>query len=106
MKRVVITGYGVVSALGVGREAHESGLREGRNGIAQISMFPTEGLTTTIGAEAKTFIGEEHFTRNEISMRDRVAQMAIKAGSGAERRTLAQCRNNYRFINGRPEHGR
>ena len=83
MKRVVITGYGVVSALGVGREAHESGLREGRNGIAQISMFPTEGLTTTIGAEAKTFIGEEHFTRNEISMRDRVAQMAIKAAREA-----------------------
>lgn len=83
MRRVVVTGSGVVSSLGIGRHAHESALKEGKSGISQIELIPTEGLSIPIAAEAKDFKGEDHFTRSEISLRDRVTQMALKAAEEA-----------------------
>lgn len=77
MHKVVVTGLGVVSALGTGREAHMEGLREGRSGIGPITLIDTERLMIRIAAEAKTFRGEDHFDRQQISLYDRVTQMAM-----------------------------
>ena len=83
MRRVVVTGTGVVSALGIGSAAHLGALREGRGGISKIELIPTEGLSIDIAAEAKSYVGSEHFTRNELSLRDRVTQMALTAAGEA-----------------------
>ncbi len=83
MRRVVVTGSGVVSSLGVGREPFLKGLREGRSGIGPIKMIPTEGLSTNFAAEARDFIGEEHFSRSDIALFDRVTQMALVAAAEA-----------------------
>lgn len=83
MRRVVVTGSGVVSSLGVGREAFLTGLREGRSGIGPIEMIQTEGLATNFAAEARDFRGEEHFSRSDISLFDRVTQMALHAAQEA-----------------------
>ncbi len=45
---VAVTGIGVVSALGVGKEDNWAKLTAGQSGIRTISRFPTEGLRTTI----------------------------------------------------------
>jgi nodulation protein E len=79
----VITGAGVVSALGIGYEAHTAGLREGRVGIQPITRFDPERLMVKIAGEAKDFEGENHFTRSEIALLDRVSQMALIAAREA-----------------------
>ncbi len=79
MRRVVVTGAGVVSALGIGYDAHVAALREARSGIGPIELIETDGLNIPIAAEAKGYVGTEHFNRNELTLRDRVTQMALTA---------------------------
>ncbi|MEM0990176.1 MAG: beta-ketoacyl-[acyl-carrier-protein] synthase family protein [Pseudomonadota bacterium] len=81
--RVVITGVGTVSALGTGFRAHADGLSEGRLGIKPISRFDPERLMVKIFGEATQFSGEDHFTRSELSLLDRVSQMALIAAKEA-----------------------
>ena len=45
MRRVAITGLGVVSALGIGVEAFWEGLTAGRSGIRRITLFDPSALT-------------------------------------------------------------
>jgi 3-oxoacyl-[acyl-carrier-protein] synthase II len=52
-RRVVITGMGVVSSLGIGRRAFASALREGRCVVTPISAFPTEGYPYAHGTEVQ-----------------------------------------------------
>ena len=82
-RRVVVTGSGVVSSLGVGREIFLEGLREGRSGIGPIEMIPTEGLQTSFAAEARGFRGEDYFNRSDLTLFDRVTQMALVAAEEA-----------------------
>jgi nodulation protein E len=82
-RRVAITGYGVVSALGVGRAAHAEGLRAGRCGIGELDMADAERLTVRIGAAATDFRGENHFDRGELALLDRTTQMAVVAAAEA-----------------------
>ena len=82
-RRVVVTGIGVVSALGTGYQDHCAGLREGRLGIGPVSRFDPERLMVKIAAEAKQFEGEDHFSRSEIALLDRVSQMALIAAREA-----------------------
>ncbi len=51
MRRVVITGAGSINALGVGVEAFERGLREGRCGIGSISLFDSRAYRSSCAAE-------------------------------------------------------
>lgn len=75
--RVAVTGLGVVSALGVGREPHFAGLREGRSGIGPIELIDPSRLMVQIAAEAKDFSPEGRFDRSQLALFDRVTQMAL-----------------------------
>ena len=86
-RRVVVTGVGVVSALGTGYDAHAQGLKEGRLGIREISRFDTGRLTVKIAGEAAQFEGADHFTRSEITLLDRVSQLALTAAAEAVERS-------------------
>src|SRR5947209_2148401 len=55
MRRVVITGIGIISPLGLTRTTTWEGLLEGRSGVNTLNGFDTAGLDTTIGAEVKGF---------------------------------------------------
>ena len=55
MRRVVVTGAGVVSSLGDSRAALHRALCQGHNAIRSIELFPIEGLGCSLGGEIKDF---------------------------------------------------
>ena len=79
MRRVAITGIGIIAPTGVGREAFWSALTEGRSGISRIEVFDTSNLKTNIAGVCRDFRPEEFFDEREMSRLDRVSQMAIAA---------------------------
>ena len=54
-RRVVITGCGAVTPIGIGKEEFWSALERGENGVDYITLFDTEKHTTKIAAEVKKF---------------------------------------------------
>ena len=74
---VAVTGIGVVSALGVGKEDNWAKLTAGQSGIRAITRFPTEGLRTTI-AGAVNDVYKDYMSPAELTER-----IAILAGEEA-----------------------
>lgn len=58
-KRVVITGLGVVSPIGIGKEQYWNSLREGKSSFKPISLFDTKGLKVNIAGEIADFKPKE-----------------------------------------------
>jgi 3-oxoacyl-[acyl-carrier-protein] synthase II len=85
MKRIAITGIGLIAPTGVGRERVWAALAEGRSGISRIEDFDTSNLKTNIAGVCREFRGEEFFDEREMSRLDRVSQMAIAATEMATR---------------------
>src|SRR5260370_27872414 len=54
-RRVVITGMGCVTPIGIGREAYWSGLREGASGVRRIESFDVSNSPVKIAAEVRDF---------------------------------------------------
>ncbi len=59
-RRVVITGLGIVSPIGIGCNAYWSALSERRGGVDTIRSFPVEGLPTNVGGEVRGFDAKSH----------------------------------------------
>ena len=81
--RVVVTGLGLVSPVGQGREATWSALLAGRSGVGLIGAFDTEGYSAKIGAEVKDFDPGEIVEPKERKKTDRFAQFALVAAEEA-----------------------
>ena len=77
--RVVITGIGVVSPIGLDRQSTWEGLVAGRSGVDQISCFDPEGYRTTIAAEVLGFDAAQHVGRKEARRMDRFVQLGAVA---------------------------
>ncbi len=78
-RRVVVTGIGMVSALGVGTEKTWASLLEGKSGIGYLSRFDTTGFTTTIAGEVKDFDPSPFIERKEVRKMDLFIQYAVTA---------------------------
>lgn len=78
-RRVVVTGMGVVSPIGIGLDAFWSGLVEGRSGIGPITRFDASGLDCRIAGEVHDFEPERYMDRKEARRADRFAQFALAA---------------------------
>ena len=65
-RRVVVTGMGLVSPIGIGLEANLNSLKEGKSGVGPITRFDTTGFDTTIAAEIKGFDPEHAPIRNAL----------------------------------------
>ncbi len=85
MKRIAVTGIGVIAPTGVGRERVWEALVEGRSGISRIEDFDTSNLKTNIAGVCRDFRPEEMFDEREMSRLDRVSQLAIAATEMATR---------------------
>ena len=78
-RRVVITGLGVVSAIGVGRDAYWESLKAGRSGIKKISSFDTTSYPCDVAGEITDFDPADFMTTQQARRIDRFAQLAIAA---------------------------
>jgi 3-oxoacyl-[acyl-carrier-protein] synthase II len=82
MRRVAITGIGLLTALGVGVDATWDGLTAGRSGIAPIQGFDASSLRTRLGAEILDFRPQDFVTnRRMLRMMTRGDQYALVAAS-------------------------
>ena len=77
--RVVVTGIGIVSPLGLDCPSTWTSLIAGESGVAPIAAFDTEGYQTTIAAEVKGFEPEGIVGRKQARRMDRFVQLAAVA---------------------------
>jgi len=96
MRRAVVTGIGVLSALGLNREQYFEGLTAGRSGIAPITAPGCTGLRFPNGAEVKGFRAEDHFAPKEADFLDRFAQFAVVTAREALRQSRIQWTDELR----------
>jgi 3-oxoacyl-[acyl-carrier-protein] synthase II len=79
VKRVVVTGLGAVSPLGIGVPALWEGLIAGRSGVRCVQHFDTENLPVKIAAEVPDFDPKEFMDPKSVRRMDRFAHFAIAA---------------------------
>jgi len=84
-RRVVITGVGVVSALGKNAREFWEALVKGESGIGPIRQLDVSSLKFKNGAEARNWAPEEHFEAKQLDFVDRFAQFALVAAREAVR---------------------
>ena len=82
-RRVVVTGMGAVTPLGNNAADTWEGLKNGRNGIAPITLFDTEKYKAKVGAEVKGFEPTDYLDVNDVLRSDRYAQFAVAAAQQA-----------------------
>ncbi|HUI42125.1 MAG TPA: beta-ketoacyl-ACP synthase II [Terriglobia bacterium] len=82
-RRVVVTGVGLVSPLGVGTGETWKNLLAGRSGVAPITRFDTAGFSTTIAGEVKTFDPLQFVEKKELKKMGRFIQFALAAAQFA-----------------------
>ena len=63
--RVVITGLGAVTPIGVGKENFFAGLRDGKNGIGKITHFDAAEFVCQIAGEVKDFNPEDFISNKK-----------------------------------------
>lgn len=83
MKRVVITGAGCVSALGLDVVTTWAGMRDGRSAIGPLEGFPLERLRITIAGQVRGFDPVRHFPEKKLAQYDRFTQFALVAAREA-----------------------
>ncbi|WP_045926950.1 beta-ketoacyl-ACP synthase II [Bacillus siamensis] len=83
MKRVVITGMGVISPLGNDVNTFWKHLTEGKSGISFIDSFDVSGSKTKIAGTVRDFDAEERWGRKEARRLDRFSQFALAAAEQA-----------------------
>jgi 3-oxoacyl-[acyl-carrier-protein] synthase II len=78
-RRVVVTGVGLVSPLGIGTEETWAGLREGRSGAAPITLFDAAHHSTHFACEVKGFDPLRWVEKKDVKKMDRFIQFAVAA---------------------------
>ncbi len=82
-KRVVVTGIGLVTAIGNSREENWSALLEGRSGAGPITHFDATGFDVRFAAEVKEFDASRYFDHRELRRTAPYIHYAMAAGSEA-----------------------
>jgi 3-oxoacyl-[acyl-carrier-protein] synthase II len=79
MRRVVITGIGVISPVGTGKTAFWDGLLAGKSGIGPVTAFDSTNFAAHIGAEVRDFDPAYHVKKQKPAQMGRASQLAIGA---------------------------
>ncbi|MBM4351061.1 MAG: beta-ketoacyl-[acyl-carrier-protein] synthase family protein [Deltaproteobacteria bacterium] len=77
--RICITGIGVVSSIGIGKEEFLSSLKSGRSGIDEIKTFDTQFSRSKKGGAIRSFHPKDFIPASKIRRLDRASQFAIAA---------------------------
>lgn len=82
-RRVVVTGMGVVSAIGIGLETFWNAVKTEQCGIGTITRFDTSNLPCRVAGEVKNYSGENFFDKRTVQRTAMFAQFAMIAGQEA-----------------------
>jgi 3-oxoacyl-[acyl-carrier-protein] synthase II len=82
-RRVVVTGIGLVSSLGIGTEANWQAIRAGQSGIGTITKFDASQFATRIAGEVKDFDPLAFIEKKDVKKMDIFIQYAIAASQFA-----------------------
>lgn len=97
-RRVVITGMGVVSPIGIGINAFWDNVKSGKNGIGEITQFDTSDYKIKLAAEVKDFQPEAYFDHKEARRMARFTQFGLAAAMEAVADSkLDQCIDPEKF---------
>jgi 3-oxoacyl-[acyl-carrier-protein] synthase II len=80
MLRVVITGLGAITPIGIGKEAYWQGLSAGQSGVGRITHFDPTGYDTQIAAQVNDFDPSLYMDKKEARRLARFLQFGIAAG--------------------------
>ena len=78
-RRVVVSGVGAVTPIGIGAEKSWQALCRGKSGVAKISKFDTSGFNVQIAAELKDFHAEDFLDKKKIRRTDPFIHYALAA---------------------------
>lgn len=78
-RRVVITGMGAVSPLGLDVPTLWDGIVNAKSGIGPVTLCPTEGLESKIAGEVRGFDAQNYMDRKEVRRNDRFIHLAVAA---------------------------
>jgi len=82
-KRIVITGVGVLSPLGMGKDVYWNALQNGKSGIKPITLFDTSGFKVNLGGEISDFRPKEIFDKKKIIDFDRSTTLLLASAQSA-----------------------
>ncbi|MEW6675240.1 MAG: beta-ketoacyl-ACP synthase II [Nitrospirota bacterium] len=82
-KRVVVTGVGLITPLGIGVEDSWNSLIKGRSGIRRITHFDSSSFPTQIAGEVEGFNPEDYIEPKEVKKMDRFIHFAIATATMA-----------------------
>ena len=83
MKRVVVTGIGMINALGLDKESSFKAICEGKTGVKEITSFDVSEFPVKIAAEITDFDPNSILDGKEVKQVDRFIQLGIKASNEA-----------------------
>ena len=82
-RRVVVTGVGLLTPLGLGTEATWEAIRAGKSGVGRITQFDASAFSCQIAGEVKGFDPASYIEKKEIKKMGRFIQFAIPAAEWA-----------------------
>jgi len=99
-KRVVITGLGVVSSIGIGKDDFWANLIRGKSGISEVESFDTSNQFTHFGGEIKNFKPGDFLEKKKVKLMARASHLAVAAAklaikdSGLDLKKLSSIRSS------------
>lgn len=94
MRRVVITGMGVISPVGLTLSSFWDNIKAGRHGIAPIENLDMAGQKASLAAQVRGFNPEDYMTRHDSRRMDRCTRYAVAAAKCA----LEDCGTDFRDL--------
>jgi len=82
-RRVVVTGLGIVSPVGIGIDESWANITAGKSGITKITRFDASGYTSQIAGEVKGFEASKYIPAKEARRFDTFIHYGLAAGIGA-----------------------
>jgi len=79
LRRVVVTGVGLISAVGIGTEQNWKALQEGRSGVDRITSFDASAFAAQIAGEVKGFDPLQYIEKKEVKKMGRFIHFALAA---------------------------
>jgi 3-oxoacyl-[acyl-carrier-protein] synthase II len=98
MKKIVITGMGAITPIGIGVKEYWKNLIAGKCGIRKITRFSTEELPVKVAAQVEDFVAEEHMPKRLAKDAALFSQFAYGAAEEALTQSGLDCQAESRRI--------